>query len=723
MKKSIFTLLALASVTFVQAQDFEVDSIQYQINTIKTNEVNVWGYTCKSGIVNVPSTVVNPSDKETYTVTGVAGVVLPPDDEWWKDPTPNGFYAKTDLKTVTLPSTVKTIGYGAFQQSSLTGIEMPDEMDSIGSEVFVWCTNLASVKMPKTLRVLGNELFTNCTALKSISVPSGITWSEYAPYGVFDRCSYLTDVTLPEDMTTVPKTFFQYCSFLPSIQLPKGITSIGFQAFDGCLTLKSIELPSGVTKIGNMAFQDCASFTEFTCNENLKTINYLAFNQCYYLTKINISASVDSIDSRAFDRCMLLTDINVASANNKYTSDYGLLLSKDKKTLVVRPYSENNVYTIPEGIETLGASSIYNQPGKVFILPSSLKAIATNAFYGDSILSLHFKTATPPTIESGQFNYALKGAVACVPKGAAAAYKAVSALSNFRIQEEESVPFVYTGITPEDNKYLKSIDTLKVAFDEVATLSEAAPKVLVRENGSVINTDTYGSWKAQLDASGKLLTLAFVDNSGAAAKLPFTAGKTYSILIPAGIVANAAGLKNDSIIISENGPDLLVVTSVTPADGSNLNELSKVDIYFDNDVNWVSSRQSHNFTMYVNGVETALPQGFMIDSQIDFSNSKHVSFEIDDKTWTASPITFNAGSTYKIVIPAGILSKKSHSATLNDDIVLTYSGATPTTAIKDISVDGGKDTIYTITGMKVKGNLESLSHGIYIVNGKTVLVK
>jgi len=75
--------------------------------------------------------------------------------------------------------------------------------------------------------------------------------------------------------------------------------------------------------------------------------------------------------------------------------------------------------------------------------------------------------------------------------------------------------------------------------------------------------------------------------------------------------------------------------------------------------------------MYVNDLETALPEGLYIDATIDYQNNKHVTYEIDDKIWAASPVTLNAGSTYKFMIPASAFSKISNSATLNDEIVLT----------------------------------------------------
>ena len=58
---------------------------------------------------------------------------------------------------------------------------------------------------------------------------------------------------------------FQWCSNLTSITIPNSVTSIGDGAFSGCIGLTSFIVPNGVTSIGSHAFTECY---------NLKTIYF-----------------------------------------------------------------------------------------------------------------------------------------------------------------------------------------------------------------------------------------------------------------------------------------------------------------------------------------------------------------------------------------------------------------------------------------------------------------
>jgi len=62
-----------------------------------------------------------------------------------------------------------------------------------------------------------------------------------------------------------------------------------------------------------------------------------AFANCANLTSITIPNSVSSIDARAFSGCTNLTAINVNSSNANFSSDEGILFSKDKRILLLFP--------------------------------------------------------------------------------------------------------------------------------------------------------------------------------------------------------------------------------------------------------------------------------------------------------------------------------------------------------------------------------------------------
>ena len=64
-----------------------------------------------------------------------------------------------ELRSVTVPSTVTTIGMNAFRGSSLTAITLPASLTSIGKEAFIGCSSLTAVTLPAGLTSIGDCAF------------------------------------------------------------------------------------------------------------------------------------------------------------------------------------------------------------------------------------------------------------------------------------------------------------------------------------------------------------------------------------------------------------------------------------------------------------------------------------------------------------------------------------------------------------------------------------
>ena len=56
-----------------------------------------------------------------------------------------------NLKNATLPAMVTEIGSGAFKDSGLTGIELPEGLTKLGSSAFENCADLKEIKIPVSL--------------------------------------------------------------------------------------------------------------------------------------------------------------------------------------------------------------------------------------------------------------------------------------------------------------------------------------------------------------------------------------------------------------------------------------------------------------------------------------------------------------------------------------------------------------------------------------------
>jgi len=190
--------------------------------------------------------------------------------------------------------------------TSMTSIELPAGLTSLGEDAFSGCSSLTSIELPAGLTSLAGGAFFGCSSMTSITLPAGLTSiGEYAFWG----CSSMTSIVLPAGLTSIGEGAFSGCSSMTSIELPAGLTSIGDHAFYGCSSLTSIELPAGLTSIGEEAFYECSSLTSITLPAGLTSIGERAFYECSSMTSITLPAGLTSISEHAFYECSLLTSI------------------------------------------------------------------------------------------------------------------------------------------------------------------------------------------------------------------------------------------------------------------------------------------------------------------------------------------------------------------------------------------------------------------------------
>lgn len=118
----------------------------------------------------------------------------------------NAFKYRYNLASVTIPSSVTSIGANAFDSTALTSVTIPDSVTSIG-----------------------NDAFTMCTSLTSVSISNKVT---AIPVGAFFNCSGLTSVTIPALVTSIGRMAFRDCSKLSSVHIlaaePQALDSTAF---------------------------------------------------------------------------------------------------------------------------------------------------------------------------------------------------------------------------------------------------------------------------------------------------------------------------------------------------------------------------------------------------------------------------------------------------------------------------------------------------------------
>ncbi len=351
----------------------------------------------------------------------------------------------SSLTSITIPESVTSIGDYAFRGcSSLTAVHI--------SSIEAWCKISFNVNYSNPLYYAHN-LYLNGELVTELVIPEGVT---SIGDGAFYGCSRLASINIPESVTSIGMFAFSDCSSLTSITLPASVTSVGEYAFYKCSSLASVTIPenSQLTSIGNRAFEYCSSLTSINIPNGVTSLEDCILYGCSSLTSINISESVTSIGLRVLGNCSSLTTITVNEGNSMYDSrnECNAVIKTSDNTLILGCVST----IIPESVTSIGSEAFYgctdltsiNIPenvtsiaGSAFVgcrnlttitIPSSMTSIGSWTFNGCSgLTSITSKAVTPPSVSSNTFTTVDKSAQVYVPAESVDVYKAADYWKNF----------------------------------------------------------------------------------------------------------------------------------------------------------------------------------------------------------------------------------------------------------------------------------------------------
>lgn len=202
MKRLLFFICTLLFANVLSAQCcFDEGDFCYRI--IGEGKVSITCCIYSPTSVNIPSSVThnwNDDSVRTYTITAISE---------------DGFFGYSSLTSVNIPNSVTSIGGGAFSLcSSLTSVNIPNSVTSIGGDAFCLCESLTSVNIPNSVDTIGYGAFCACSSLTSVNIDNGVTTIEF---DAFSGCSSLTSVTIPNSVTTIGGDAFSGCSSLTSV--------------------------------------------------------------------------------------------------------------------------------------------------------------------------------------------------------------------------------------------------------------------------------------------------------------------------------------------------------------------------------------------------------------------------------------------------------------------------------------------------------------------------
>ena len=309
------------------------------------------------------------------------------------------------LTSINLPNSVTSIGEWAFYECrSLTSINIPHSVTSIGNSAFSWCDSLTSINIPNSVTTIGDEAFYECKSLTSINIPDSVT---SIGDGAFDECSSLASINIPDSVTSIGNAAFSKCESLTNINIPDSVIKMEgnpFAGWKGSLSIESksfiyendvlsnadktiiiayradnelYNIPGTVTSIGDKAFYRCHSLTNINIPNSVTSIGNEAFAYCH-LTNINIPNSVTSIGDRAF-WCSSLTSINIPDSVTSIGDE------------VFRKCKSLTSINIPGSVKSIGKSAFSECESLSSInIPDSVTSIGNDAFsFCNSLTSIN----------------------------------------------------------------------------------------------------------------------------------------------------------------------------------------------------------------------------------------------------------------------------------------------------------------------------------------------
>lgn len=301
-----------------------------------------------------------------------------------------------NLNSVTIPSTVKTIGIRSFYGTKISKITVPSKTKTIGQGAFGSCKSLKTIVMPGDFKLKLEE-------------------------DTDDKLWYVTsDQSAVDTITFNTKLKLANVSYLSANNLVVAKNDPSYQSIEGVIYTKDgkgiVRVPQKRTEL--KIKEGCTEFNMQSVLYNSTDSEGDEFNNCSKLKKIVIPSSVKSINKIKYktdraDACDMHVDtIEIAPKDFDANSLYALGSSLGKNITIESlmkllpdqiTYKDHMYITkdhgllkydgkdanveIPEEITWIAPEAFYrNETLKNVKLPSKITTIGENTFYGCSEL-------------------------------------------------------------------------------------------------------------------------------------------------------------------------------------------------------------------------------------------------------------------------------------------------------------------------------------------------
>ena len=226
----------------------------------------------------------------------------------------------TNLSLATLNNGIETIGGNCFKNcESLITISIPGTVTAIGDNSFDGCTSLSTLTFAAGETDLYIPYFSH-SPLKTLRIGRNLKYAFGEDASPFKDKTTLTRVAFTGNyVTNLYNNLFDGCTGIASISLPKTLQSINGYAFSNCSKLSEIVVPEGVTTVGEHCFENCTSLTSVSLPTTLKVLENHLFNNCNKLESFVFQPTMETVEEHCFDQCLSLKNLRFDDGTSPIT--------------------------------------------------------------------------------------------------------------------------------------------------------------------------------------------------------------------------------------------------------------------------------------------------------------------------------------------------------------------------------------------------------------------
>ncbi len=232
-----FTLSSDGEYYLVGAKDKTISGeivIPATYEGVPVTQISANGFSDCAGITKatLPDTIIRIGSAAFYYATALEKINIPDSVKYIGR---SAFTNCEKLKAITIPDSVTHIGESVFSHSGLESIVIPDSViyhdtrNAGGTQPFTAeslfnsCLSLKSITLPSNIKTIGKSAFAWCENLENLVIPEGVTTIESR---VFYGCEKLLNIYLPDSVEHMAlNAFTSYGNDfrLASMSLPAGI--------------------------------------------------------------------------------------------------------------------------------------------------------------------------------------------------------------------------------------------------------------------------------------------------------------------------------------------------------------------------------------------------------------------------------------------------------------------------------------------------------------------